>query len=252
MRVESDRPSKNAMGGWLHTLDERNRKIHIAARPRNEAPRPTINASKLMLEYSAHTKPEWIDALAQELGVTPESLTSLECAWASEHRAWAFPMCDGYGWKVGIRLRAKDGSKWAVSGSRQGIFLPVSHEQRTAYICEGPTDTAAAMSIGLYAIGRPCCSGGVSEIQTCLSRMDIHRVVIIADNDKPGLGGASRLSASVNLPSCTLVLPCKDMREFVRMGGDACTLMAILKTMVWSMPNRSGELVSVEAPRRFT
>lgn len=249
MRVESNRPSKNSMGGWLHPL-KANHHIHVVQK-RVENTDPTIDFHSMMVECCSGTDPEWISTLASSLGVSSESLLALDCAWSKEHRAWAFPMRDGSGKIVGIRLRKEDGSKFAVKGSREGLFCPTSGAARTAYICEGPTDTAAALSIGLYAIGRPSCMGGVCHLQQWLKLMRVHRIVIVADNDKPGLSGAKSLASVTPIPSCTLVLPVKDMREFVRCGGDCGTLSAILKTMIWTVP-RGGESVCVSTPKRLT
>jgi hypothetical protein len=72
-------------------------------------------------------------------------------------------MCDGYGEVVGIRLRNERG-KFAVRGSRQGVFVAGVPAQKTLFVCEGPTDTAAAVDLGLFAVGRPnCCCGGRSS-----------------------------------------------------------------------------------------
>src|SRR6185295_4140079 len=98
-----------------------------------------------------------LSTFAATLGVKSEALEALGCAWAEPYRAWAFPMRNGDRNVIGIRLRNDAGHKWAVKGSKQGLFSPSYPASQTGFICEGPTDTAAALSIGLWAIGRPSC-----------------------------------------------------------------------------------------------
>jgi hypothetical protein len=153
-------------------------------------------------------------------------------AWAAAHAAWAFPMCDGYGEVVGIRLRNERG-KFAVRGSRQGIFLAGVPPQKTLFVCEGPTDTAAAVDLGLFAVGRPnCCCGG-AESKVYARRHTVSRVVMISDNDKPGLDGACKVGGELKLPFAVYVPPAKDLREFVRLGGTRAMIENTLKGLIW-------------------
>jgi phage/plasmid primase-like uncharacterized protein len=171
--------------------------------------------------------------LAGALGVSAAALASLNAVYAPPHQAWAFPMKDGYGNAVGVRLRANDGRKWAVRGSRQGIFLPETEPQRRVYVCEGPTDTAAALTIGLFAVGRPSCNCGGAEIRTACQRLGIREAVIVADNDRPGLQGAARVAGELGVKACIFVPPAKDIREFVQLGGTRQLIESELKNTVW-------------------
>lgn len=229
MRIASDTPMHN--GAWLH-------KIGAAAQPKPEPPRPApakINCTKLMAEFRNSTKPEQFCGFASELGVTCDSLHALGCAWATPHRAFAFPMMDGYGNTVGIRLRNRDGHKWAVTGSHQGLFIPRTCPNATAYITEGPTDTAAAVSMGLFAIGRPSCQGANDHLRTALKKRDVRQVIIVADNDGPGLLGAERLASELKLPVKVVALPAKDIREFLRLGGTRCVLETLTQDLIVRM-----------------
>ena len=182
MRVQSDRPAKS--GGFMHRPGESGAN-HSHLRPPPKWQPPTINATKLMREWLAATPATALEDFAATLGVSTPSLVAVGAAWAAPHSAWAFPMCDGYGNVVGIRLRNERG-KFAVRGSRQGIFLCTcgltapddtaqpagigrlsaaatanGSQSRTLFVCEGPTDTAAAVELGFFAVGRPnCCCGG--------------------------------------------------------------------------------------------
>ena len=290
MRVQSDRPAKS--GGWLHRPGESGANdSHLRPPPKWQP--PTINATKLMRNWLAKTEPGLLADLALDLGLSVAVLAAAGAAWATPHAAWAFPMCDGHGNILGIRLRANDGRKWAVRGSRQGIFLgnwnkfqlqvesdstcgltapddtaqPTDSgrsnslqiianqrnevvqpcdsvglmsaatangsQSRTLFVCEGPTDTAAALELGLFAVGRPnCCCGGAA-IKVFARRHQCNRVVMISDNDKPGLDGACKVGAEIGLPFAVYVPPAKDLREFVRLGGTRAMIENTLKGTIW-------------------
>jgi hypothetical protein len=235
MRVQSARPVKN--GGWFHAFDAARggalspRAPTASARP---TPPPRINATALYRAWLGHTTGEALAAFAASLGLTVASLAAVGAAWAAPHAAWAFPMCDGYGNVVGIRLRSERG-KFAVRGSRQGIFLAGVPAQKTLFVCEGPTDTAAAVELGLFAAGRPnCCCGG-AEIRTHARRHRCANAVLVSDNDKPGLDGARRVGGELGLPWAVYVPPAKDLREFVRLGGTRGMIENTLKQTVWNV-----------------
>jgi 5S rRNA maturation endonuclease (ribonuclease M5) len=142
-------------------------------------------------------------------------------------------MFDGRENFSGIRLRADDASKWALRGSHQGIFVPDMKPQEEALVVEGPTDAAAAASLGLYAIGRPSCSGGAREIAEVCRRRGIKRLSILADNDGPGIRGARKMCRHVNVRSRVVVLPAKDLREWVRHGATRQAVEACLTAHGW-------------------
>jgi 5S rRNA maturation endonuclease (ribonuclease M5) len=229
MRVVSNRPVAN--GGYLHPLDSKAVKL-----PPVQPVSPSINTTALMKRWSDHTPASQVIELARSLGIEPVALTDLRVAWAADHNAWAFQMRDGYGEPCGVRLRDNNGRKWAVTGSREGIFLPYVRPQSTAYVCEGPTDTAAALSLGVFAIGRPSCSGAITHTVTTFKRLEIARVVILSDNDSPGLAGAIRLRDALHIPAVIMVPPAKDIREFLRLGGTRALLESLTNALVWKIP----------------
>ena len=228
MRVQSDKPAKS--GGWMHPVGDGPRRY---APPRPKWQPPPINAPQMMKDWLAATAQGELDAFAAALGVSTASLTAVGAAWAAPHSAWAFPMCDGYGNVIGIRLRNARG-KFAVRGSRQGVFLADVPVQKTLFACEGPTDTAAAVELGLFAVGRPnCCCGG-SEIRVYARRHGCNRAVMIADNDKPGLDGARKVGGELKMPFAIYIPPAKDLREFVRLGGTRIMIENALSSTVWN------------------
>lgn len=246
MRVTSARPSKNSMGGYFHPLNG-----HVAHIPLKEpAPRVTIDACGMMRAWFSETERDQYDALGDALGVSANSLIALKCAWAPEHRAWAFPMRDSAGSVVGIRLRSMDGHKWSVRGGREGIFLPRVEAHSTAFIGEGPTDASALLTLGKFGIGRPSCSGGIAPLAATVARLGIRQAVIVADNDEdkvrptgerwnPGLDGAQRLADEIGVPCCIVILPAKDARQFLSFGGTAELLDSLVAGLVWKQPKRN-------------
>lgn len=242
MRVESRQTAKN--GGWVHIVD-RTRPLCFAPQPKPITKPPLFNATKLLETWTAETRSSALYDHAELLGVSAWSLTEIGACWADPFDAWAYPMRDGSGKTVGIRLRNESGKKWAVSGSREGLFYPESHsDDPVAIVCEGPTDTAAALTIGLRAIGRPSCLGAVEQFRTLTRRRRITHLLIIGDNDvprkrpdggwwQPGLDGAMKLARHCNLPFKIMIPPVKDLREWVRAGLNAKQFQQIANQQQW-------------------
>jgi hypothetical protein len=229
-RVESKLPSPG--GGWLHPIGED--KPVAKPKPPPVPPVPTaLPVGKLMRQWSLETMADELWSLADGLGVSLPSLEALGAAYATPYAAWAFPMRDGYSEPVGIRLRATDGRKWAVKGSKAGLFIPMTGNVASClYVTEGPTDTAAALTLGLYAVGRPSCNSGGPEIKTFAKAHSVREIVVVADNDKPGLDGASKVAKEIGLPARIWIPPCKDIREFLNSGGTAALIESDLKNVV--------------------
>lgn len=231
MRVESQKRMKN--GGWLHRLKEQ------TPRPVYRAPvKAYVDFYRTWRDWNVQTNDVDIVKCAALLGVSEQSLSDLGASWAWPHGAWAFPMRSGAGDVVGIRLRADNGRKWAVTGSRQGLFLPVAwpESSQVALVCEGPTDTAAALSVGFKAIGRPSCLGCEQIVTDTCKRLNIRRIVIVADNDGPGRDGAKKLADFMKIPNKTIVPPAKDLREWVRSGATFDLVNCVINQKLWRMP----------------
>jgi phage/plasmid primase-like uncharacterized protein len=245
MRVASNRPKqfKDGSVGYVHRLNEETRPFLPPVR--HEKPAPAINAEQMMKVWASRTRPEWLYGLSEELGVKPSALMELRAAWAAEHTAWAYPMRSGDGKMVGIRLRNQKGEKWAVKGSKQGLFLPFCLPQKRMVVAEGVTDTLAGLSIGLFCAGRPSCSGGLFDIQAVIKRLGVREVVIVADNDddrqrpdgsyyNPGVDGAQSLADRLDVATCIVILPVKDMREAVNSGMTAEYFDNLVNQSMWT------------------
>lgn len=221
MRVESEKEVKGDSGGWIHTINPdlvtRVRNVFRRAKPKPSAQYPSDHWHKIQASFDM----QWSFAgRAEQLGISRESLRRL---MAGLHdKALAFPMWDGRGKMIGIRLKAYNGQR-CVRGSQNGIFWPIGVSSTgTGLLCiaEGPTDTAALLDLGFDAIGRPNCCSGTDHIKRFLK---VKRpVVIVADGDKPGIDGAKRLAQKIKKQclSVKVIVPlAKDMRAWYNQGA---------------------------------
>ena len=197
MRIQSNKPTNN--GGYLHILKERPKNYQY--RPAlivKEEKKPTIDSNALIFKWRNQTKPGQIEKLADDLGVSSLALQRLDAVWAQEHNAWAFPMRNEHSRIIGIRLRNNSGFKWAVKGSNAGLFIPAGLRSRQLLIVEGPTDTAAGLTLGFDTIGRQSCVGQEDLVCKWLNNKRYDEIILLIDHDKlnpvtgkyPGYEGA--------------------------------------------------------------
>jgi len=211
MRIESPIRARN--GGWIHRLNE---KIPVPmADPQKKRTDPGIAAKHSAMLST--TMPGKIAKLAERLGVSPLALASLGCAYVCNH-TYAFPMRDEHGAVIGIRYRS-DTAKWAESGSRAGLFYQPGEIHGAVIVCEGPTDTAAAMSLGFRAVGRPSCRGQEQMLKNLISHNAGAEIVLCPDKDIPGMEGAQIFAEKAGRPLRMLVPPCKDLRTWLIAGA---------------------------------
>jgi len=234
MRVESGSPTRN--GGWLHRLNDPVPAPRHVRRP-TPRPKPDRDWHALACRCANDGIPK-LRHLASRLGVTAASLMRLQAGWYEPMQAYTFPMRDADDNVIGIRLRKDDGSKLCIPGSKTGLFWPFGVDQaddQPLYLVEGPTDCAALLDMGLAALGRPSCTGGVDLLVQWLGRQR-RDVVIIADNDlpkdlpggrrSPGIAGARALAEAVR-PLCrglTIIKTpgaYKDVRAWANAGAGA-------------------------------
>lgn len=247
MRVMSEKPMKN--GGWLHVDGKEIPKYFPQAKT---TPAPTVVDFSFVHRFLfSRTTDKQLKDLGLALGLAPFALKCIGAAWDPDSQAWVFPMHDERKKIIGLRVRAMDGQKWALAGSRAGLFIPSipTHDQRQIMICEGPTDCAALLSMGFLAIARPSCLGCEEMVNNFLVNEKIKEAVIIADNDEPktrpdgtfffpGQQGAEKLQKSLKVKSCILLPPTKDMREFLNFGGSTESVSSLVKDLIWQAPKQ--------------
>jgi hypothetical protein len=169
---------------------------------------------------------ERLQALACTLSVSTGSLQRLRVGW--DGRAFTFPMSDDRGKVIGIRRRFPNGGKASVKGSKTGLFIPIDLTgSGPLLLCEGPTDAAAALDLGLDAIGRPNCNSVVK--MTAVAAKGRTEIVVVADNDSVGRTGAEKLAGTLALgcPCVKIVVPpdgVKDLRQWFNAGLTSAVL----------------------------
>lgn len=156
-----------------------------------------------------------LNALARSLCLPLWTLGALGIGFDTRKGWWFFPMFDDDRRPVGLRYRTLDGRKYSLKGGREGLFLPnMRVESDLVLITEGATDTATALSLGFHAIGRPSCASGTSYVERLMHGESPQNIVVMSDNDGPGLLGSNRLRDAIG---GLVVTPrdYKDIRELV-------------------------------------
>jgi hypothetical protein len=227
-RIEEGSVKKCGDAGYLHILrnrhDGHNRHKCRVNKRRLVTNVPTGNSrsrdfGQLAEHYKQQLTDDRLNSLATVLGVSPESMRRLNVGW--DGKAYTFPMSNDFGKTIGIQRRCPDGRKLSVRGSRIGLLIPTGlPTEGILLICEGPTDTAAALDLGYAAIGRPNCN---SRIRMIARFVKVREVVIIGDNDDAGKMGAEKLTAKLALycPKVRIIYPpasFKDLRDWLRAG----------------------------------
>jgi hypothetical protein len=233
MRVESAKTCRN--GGWFHPFDAAQPPPPPLKNPmRQPKAKPPLDCADLMARWRRETAEERLAEIAASLGVSARALQWLGAAWAWKRDAVAFPMFDGTSDEpCGIRLRTMRGEKFAVTGSKSGVFFPLycrplAIPTDRIFVCEGPTDTAACLDLGVFAIGRASCRGQEGIVLEVLRQLGATQCVVVCDNDGPGIEGAEALLRQIRISKIKFVPPGKDMRRFVADGGTLPVLNAML------------------------
>ena len=200
-----------------------------------------------------------LEQLAAKWHVSAAALEALGIGF--DRYAYTFPMRDAAGQVVGLHLRPVKGSKINESKSSLGLFLPIPSLKSkplssllstrgvagdtvsgspairsgapTAHfqlVCEGLSDTAAALTLGFGAVGVPTAGACVEMVVELFARRVNACPAIIGDNDEgdndekdAGRKGAKKLREALlaaGLPCRVLFPPAdfKDLREWL-IGG---------------------------------
>jgi len=225
MRVKSNKPSSN--GGWIHKNKPTTNHSYTKKKTIEKYNPPDFD--KYISEGTTRTTEAKIKQLAKTLEVSYASLIMLEAFHAKQDFTWGFPMKDYTERVIGIRYRSNRG-KWSLKGGKAGLFISNKpSKDKTWLILEGPTDTAAALSLGFNAVGRPSCRGQEKMVRNFLDRRNPKQIIIIADNDEPktngqgsvfypGIEGAQALGAVFGINYKIVMTPTKDFRQWVKEG----------------------------------
>jgi hypothetical protein len=215
---------------------------------------PTLNAKRATTKlpsdvttrrFSHHAVPwerrvqravQWLTSkprrlLARELGLPPDVMDTLRVGWDCDNfnrPCWTFPEVNGDGRVIGIvrRYTCAPGSgraeKVCVKGSKRGLSLPALWDQKPGpvFLPEGGSCTLALTAMGLAAVGRPNCKGGVGHATKLLAD-EKREIVVVGDNDEAGRqaeGFAKELANQFGRPVLLTFPPkgFKDTREWLR------------------------------------
>ena len=164
-------------------------------------------------------RPESLASFAEKLGVSVESLEALEVGF--DRHQYTFPMKSADGEIVGIRTRPLKGGKLTMAGGSLGLFIPTGVTPRNLEaICEGESDTAAALSLGCSAIGLPGAGQATAEVVTFAERCRVRVPCVLADSDIVGRQAAEDLAQALNARgvACRTLCPPEpfgDLREWL-------------------------------------
>lgn len=171
-----------------------------------------------------------VEVRERSLGIPAGGLVRMGAAWAIAIGALAAPMMNRPGGDViGVRIRDDSGKKWAIAGSKNGLFVPKAFcGVGMLYLPEGLTDTAALVGLGLDAVGRPSCNGGRDMVRAMV-KLANRPAVVVADRDTPGENGAELLASELARDGCRVRIlkpppGVKDMRAWVSSGADRETI----------------------------
>lgn len=125
-----------------------------------------------------------------------------------EGSRWAIAERNADGEVIGTAYRNPDGSKDFKKGGKRGLIfaLPFDAYAGTAaddpvFVCEGASDTASMLGIGLQAVGIPM-AGQCGEWLAALLKG--RHAVVVADADKAGSRGTDKIVGAL-VPGCASV-----------------------------------------------
>jgi len=242
-RIESPHPARSS-AGWVHRLREDDRAREYWRPVRRSATSSVHNPSNLGELSERLQRAMTEDAyrwLATRLGVSIESLHKLRVGWNSSKQSFSFPMREPNGRVCGIRYRSLDDSKFSERGGCEGLFFdPDGLSRNYLLVVEGASDAAAAICLGFPSVvGRSNCVGNVPQLVTLCRRLSPHRIILIPDNDQPGIRGAESLALALHIESNTLILPngIKDVRQCTSSTKNADWLRDQIGTLISTSTN---------------
>ncbi len=206
--------STNAGGQHLHPLEDRKAKGDWWAHPSHERDRrqaeqrdaeqlESVDYAK-MVKAGPDAKPH-VEQLAEELFVSAHELESIGVGYADiGGECYTVPERDPRGKIVGINRRFADGSKKSI-GSRGLTYVEnFDHYSGPILIPEGGSDTAAAMTMGMAAVGRFSNSGGAEMVAELMQVRNIptDRPIIVLGEDDRLKNGQPRRSHSEHGDRC--------------------------------------------------
>jgi hypothetical protein len=222
---------KHTNAGWLHILTDQFKPV----KPPTVKKPVNINWQLLNQAYinNIHKAPINIYKICKDWNISAGVLDKMQVGLARD--CITFPLKNADENIVGLQRRFPDNSKRLVKHSQAGLFIPQLNwdnlpERWCLFICEGASDTAVALDLGLRAIGRLSCGTGKDLIVKFCAKKKPSDIAIISDNDEPGIAGAKALGLWLAHLHFYFVLPApnikvivpeeKDLRDWVKTKGE--------------------------------
>lgn len=207
-----------------------------------EEQQQVVNWDQMWSQFVRNVQPNKVDELARAWGVTHEAIQWLGIGWNGAKSAWIFREFDDQGQIVGLTCRAAESngrpksgqrSKYAITGSTRGLTYAPDPEwgvvpkyiDHPIPIPEGPSDVLAALSINMYAIGRPSATG-TTDSNAWLQKLVKGRDIALCMEYDKGAGMVSVLDHAKRLfkhcNSIRFLEPpegVKDIREWIRVDS---------------------------------
>ncbi len=242
MREPSDKECQG--GGWIHVINKSiGARIGNFFKKKEKRISPAEWHGMIIAYMEAMRFIDW-QQITQRLGLSSIAMARyLVGRYQHSIPTYTFPMWDGFGKLCGIRLRADNGEKWSITGSKNGLFIPTMLTgESPLLICEGCTDPIAATEMMFDAIGRPSCNSGFEDIKIFLKRNHYEQVVIMSDNDEakirndgstwyPGQEGADKLCKQLTKYCNVKVVkpPVKDLRLWFNQGAKREDVLGLIR-----------------------
>jgi len=182
------RPARGNSGGWIHRLTEPAPRML----PPRAQPRITVDwTERANAMFNAPRAKAARHELAERLGVHTYALERLHVGVGHDQRGEfsSWPERDAKGVVVGIVRRYSDGGKLHMAGGTHGLYVPDGWRSTSGPLLlpEGGSDAAALTTMGLAAIGRPSCLGGVEVLAELLRAQNVlscRAAVVLGENDQ--------------------------------------------------------------------
>lgn len=210
MRVESDRPDKGKLGGWIHQLTDP-LPPHPPPKKVEKKPDWTDECRRMYEHDKAHDKR---CSVAEQLKVSVESLELLRVGigwdeWNNaEFSSW--PSRDSDGRCIGYVRRYADGTKRTNQGGSTGVFYTPNWYTHPGpvFVVEGGSDVAACESHNLNSIGRASNTHGGEWIKKMLRQCCPEKLaVVVGERDEQPSKRGMVSSCTANCRGCAFCFP---------------------------------------------
>lgn len=235
MRIESSKPAKGDAGGWIHKVEGAEViEAPVIAKPARKIDQETLS-KRVAQMYRTKGAAEARIELAERIGVSLLSLEALEVGLGYDRdgkRFWSLVERDILWRPVGVSRRYENGSKRHLPGTTHGLYFAKDWYAIRGPILlpEGGSDTAALLTMGLCAIGRPSNTGGINMLIGLLRSCTQRPIIVIGENDrKPERIGTKREAE-------TVIVDDKPERRCPR-NCEGCT---------WCWPGKGGAVLTAE------